>query len=165
MENSIVAGWSNFMVATVGATAALAGLVFVAISINLARIIERPGVSGRAAETIILLAGALAGSLAALIPHLKEKELGSILLFISVPTWILPNFILILSVKRRTHFRSSHAIARAILHQAATLPAVLTGLSFLGVLQGGLIWFGVGAIISILVAMFNAWVLLIEILR
>jgi len=165
MENSLIAGWSDFMVATAGATAALVGLVFVAISINLARIIESPGVSGRAAETIILLTGVLVASLATLIPHLTEKELGSILLFISIPTWLFPNLIQILSVKRRTHFRSSYAVARAVLHQAAAMPGVLAGLSFLGMLHGGLVWFGAGAIISILVAMLNAWVLLIEILR
>ncbi len=165
MENSIIAGWSDFLVATAGATAALAGLVFVAISINLARIIERPGITGRAAETLILLSGILAASLAALMPHLTVKELGGILLCISVPTWMLPNLIVILSVKRKTHYHLLDALLRALLHQAAALPGVLTSLSLLGLLHGGLIWFGAGAILSILVAMFNAWVLLIEILR
>jgi hypothetical protein len=165
MENSIIMGWSDFLVATAGATGALAGLVFVAISINLARIIERPGITGRAAETLILLSGTLAGSLAVLMPHLTEKELGYILLCISVPTWMLPNVIVALAVKRKTHYHPLDALLRAFLHQAAALPGVLTGLSFLGMLPGGLIWFGGGAILSILVAMFNAWVLLIEILR
>jgi hypothetical protein len=165
MENSVIAGWSDFLVAAAGATGALAGLVFVAISINLARIIERPGVAGRAAETLILLSGTLAGSLAALMPHLTEKELGCVLLSISGPTWLLPNLIVLLSVKRKTHYHPIDSALRAFLLQVAALPAVLTGLSFLGVLPGGLTWFGVGAILSILVAMFNAWVLLIEILR
>jgi modulator of FtsH protease len=165
VENSINAGWPDFFVAAAGATGALAGLVFVAISINLARIIELPGVSGRAAETLILLSGTLAGSLAALIPHLSEKELGCVLLSILAPTWMLPNLVQLRSIKRRTYYRSTHAIVRAILHQIAAFPGVLTGLSLLGVLPGGLTWFGVGAILSILVAMFNAWILLIEILR
>ena len=165
MENSIIVGWPDFLVATAGATGALAGLVFVAISINLARIIELPGVSGRAAETLILLSGTLAGSLAALIPHMTEKELGCVLLCISIPTWMLPNFVQLRSIKRRTYYRSTHAIVRFILHQVAAFPGVLTGLSFLGLMPGGLVWFGVGAILSILVAMFNAWILLIEILR
>jgi hypothetical protein len=37
-----IAGWENFLIAEVGASAALLGLVFVAISINLARIISLP---------------------------------------------------------------------------------------------------------------------------
>ena len=165
MDNPIIAGWHDFMVATAGATAALAGLVFVAISINLARIIELPGVSGRAAETLILLSGTLAGSLAALIPHLAEKQLGCVLLCISIPTWLVPNFIQFQSIRRRTYYRSIHAVLRATLHQIAAFPAVLTGASIFGLLPGGLTWFGIGAILSILVAMFSAWVLLIEILR
>ena len=165
MDNPIIAGWHDFMVATAGATGALAGLVFVAISINLARIIELPGVSGRAAETLILLSGTLAGSLAALIPHMTERELGCVLLCISTPTWMVPTLIQIQSIKRRTYYRATHAFLRAVLHQVAALPGVMTGLSFLGLLHGGLVYFGVGAILSILVAMFNAWVLLIEILR
>ena len=49
-------GWSNFLVAVAGAAGALAGRVFVSLSINLARILALPGVTGRAAETLILLA-------------------------------------------------------------------------------------------------------------
>jgi len=65
-EPRVLTTWSEFLVAIAGASSALTGLVFVALSINLARIIELPGVSGRAAETLIVLAGALIGSLAAL---------------------------------------------------------------------------------------------------
>src|SRR6185437_11799985 len=71
MENPIVSGWSDFFVAAAGAAAALAGLVFVSISINLSRIIEARGVSGRAAETMVLLSGALASSLITLFPHIS----------------------------------------------------------------------------------------------
>jgi hypothetical protein len=50
------ASWTDFLVAAAGATAALVGLVFVGLSINLKRILALPGVSGRAAETVLLLA-------------------------------------------------------------------------------------------------------------
>ena len=46
MAAPIAADWSNFLVAEAGASAALAGLLFVAVSINIAKIIEYPGVSG-----------------------------------------------------------------------------------------------------------------------
>jgi hypothetical protein len=47
----------------------VAGLVFVALSINLGKILVLAGVTERAGETILLLASSLVGSLAELIPH------------------------------------------------------------------------------------------------
>ena len=40
------APWANFFFAEVGASAALVGLLFVAVSINLKRILEVPGLPG-----------------------------------------------------------------------------------------------------------------------
>jgi hypothetical protein len=53
------AAWASFFVAEVGAAAALNGLVIVAISINIQRILSFPQLPGRAAEMLIMLVGAL----------------------------------------------------------------------------------------------------------
>lgn len=126
---------------------------------------SKPGVIGRAAETIVLLSGTLAAALASLMPHLSEKELGWILLGVTMPTWLLPNLIQLRAILLRTFYHPVDVVLRAVLHQAATVSGMLAGLSCFGLIHGGMIWFGIGAILSILVAMFNAWVLLIEILR
>jgi len=162
---SVISGWSDFFVAASGASGALVGLAFVAISINLAKIIELPGVSGRAAETIILLSGTLASSLVALVPHLTSRQLGIALLCTTVPTWALPEWILIRSVFTKTYYRVPHAIIRAVLIQVAGLPGVWASLSLFGLLPGNVALLAAGVILSILVAMFNAWILLIEIIR
>jgi hypothetical protein len=52
-------------VASAGTPGALAGLVFVGLSITLGRILQLPGIPGRAGETILLLAAALVGTLLA----------------------------------------------------------------------------------------------------
>ena len=52
-------GWSDFYVAAVGGSAALAGLLVVAISINIAQIMKFPLLPGRAAQTIIKIGAAL----------------------------------------------------------------------------------------------------------
>jgi hypothetical protein len=41
-------GWESFFVAQVGASAAVAGLVFVGVSINLDKILKYAGLPGRA---------------------------------------------------------------------------------------------------------------------
>jgi len=51
--------WTNFAVALAGVAAVLAGLVFVALSVNLERILRVAGLPGRAGETVIVLIGAV----------------------------------------------------------------------------------------------------------
>lgn len=63
MDSYAIAAWKDFFVAVSGVAAAFAGLLFVGISINLARIIAVPGISGRAGETLIFLGAVLVSSL------------------------------------------------------------------------------------------------------
>ena len=72
--------WSDFFVAVAGASAALTGLVFVAVSINIERILKLQGVTARALATLLLLLGALVVSLLALAPGLSRVALGLLLL-------------------------------------------------------------------------------------
>lgn len=52
------AGWADFFVAASGASAALLGLLFVSLSINLEQILKTSGLTSRAAETMLLLGSA-----------------------------------------------------------------------------------------------------------
>jgi hypothetical protein len=54
---------------------------------------------------------------------------------------------------------------RVALGQIATLPFVFAGIAVLAGGLGGLYWLVAGMVFSILVALFEAWVLLIEINR
>jgi hypothetical protein len=48
--------WHDFFMGTIGAAAALTGLLFVAISINLDEVLKHPQLPGRAAGTLGILA-------------------------------------------------------------------------------------------------------------
>jgi hypothetical protein len=165
METSSIPGWSDFFVATAGVAGALAGLLFVALSINLARILETPSSIGRAGETLLLLAGVVAIALIALIPAQSPRHLGTMLLIAALPVWFFPMLTQFRAMRRHQYAHPAHITIRSTLHQAGTLPIVAGALGLCGLLPAGIGWIAAGCIASMIVAMFSAWVLLVEILR
>jgi hypothetical protein len=85
--------WADFFVAELGAAAALAGLVIVAISINVTRILSTPLLPGRAAETLVTPTGVLLASTYALVPHQPGWLLGGEVAMTGVVMWIVPALI------------------------------------------------------------------------
>ena len=156
-------GWSDFLVASAGATGALTGLVFVAISINLERILENPGLPARAGQTIIVLANALLASLVALAAHPSATQLGIALLVLALGGWGATTI-----TAYRTWQETAVEYRRlgpALLGQLATLPFIVAGITVWAGAGGGMTWLLVGVVLSLICGIANAWVLLVEILR
>jgi hypothetical protein len=63
-----IGDWSEFATAQVGASAALLGLVFVGLTINLRDVVSSDVLVNRAAEAVVLLGSVLATATAVLIP-------------------------------------------------------------------------------------------------
>jgi hypothetical protein len=155
--------WSELFVASGGASAALAGLVFVAVSINVERILRYPGLPARALETVLLLVGVVVVSLLALGPDLEGTELGVILLAEGL---VVSTAIGLLIVRNRPPPGGpTHMPGRIGIAAAGTLPFVIGAVSVLAGSGGGLWWTLAGMIGAIIGAVINAWVLLVEILR
>jgi modulator of FtsH protease len=141
---------------------ALTGLVFVAISINLSRIIDLPGLPARAGATIVVLANALIVSLIALAPDPSNAALGIALLAFGLAGWVIATR---LELRLGTNTGRAHRATNLLLTQIATLPFVIAGISVWADTGGGLTWLLAGVVLSTVRGLTNAWVLLVEILR
>jgi len=83
------AEWESLFVAEAGASAALAGLLFVALSINLERILKGTGLPGRAGEAIVLLLTVLVVSTFGLVPGQSPRVLGAEVLGFGLLPWLI----------------------------------------------------------------------------
>jgi hypothetical protein len=158
-------GWHELFLAEAGASAALAGLLFVAVSINLSRILEVPGRHGRAGEAIVLLVDVLVVSTLMLVPGQSRVVLGVELLVVGLAAWSILVGIHVRAVRGRVPPSGSVLIGRVVLAQVAALPFLVAGASLLLQAGGGLYWLVPGIVFCLVVAVLDAWVLLIEILR
>ncbi len=156
--------WHDFFVAQAGAGAALAGLVFVAISINLQRLLAVRAVQGRAVEALTLLVSLLIVGLLTLIPGQGETLLGIELTAFGV--MLTAMMIAAAAGAENTGGATRYQyLSRLIMGQCSTLPIVAAGISLLAGWGGGLYWLAVSAVFAIVAGMIGAWVLLVEILR
>jgi len=163
--------WNDFALAQLGASAALLGLVFVGISINLKEIIGTPLLVNRALEAIVLLATVLLAATAVLIPAQDREVVGVELAVLGVLVCI---FLLRLQAGTRREevvqpgdrgpTRASIVSRRVIGLGSAALIAI-AGVLLLVETGGGLYWWPAAIVAAYLGALVNAWVLLVEILR
>jgi hypothetical protein len=157
--------WTDFAIAVVGAAAALAGLLVVAISINIREIVAAPRLPGRAGSALIALMAPLMTGLFLLIPEQSDDALALELIMLGLVLGLvlgLLNWPLHLPPERtyRTWFFGS-ALPVILL----VAPTILAGAGMMVESLGGLYWLPVAVIAAIFGGIGQAWVLLIEILR
>jgi hypothetical protein len=156
--------WTDFFVAGAGASAALAGLVFVAVSINVDRILAFRELPERALATVLLLLSVVLVSLIGLIPGQSRAALAGELLGVGLVFTVV-----ILRLTSRSTGSSErarvYAFAQWLLVGLGTLPVVLGAVSLFAEAGGGLYWVAAGIVLATTGAVANAWVLLVEILR
>ena len=162
--------WHDFFLAQAGAAGVLTGLVFVGVSINLQKIVSNPssGLAGRAAEALILLVAVLLASVLVLVPAQGAGVLGAEVLVVGLAAW---GWIVAIQLPRLREWGTMRAdlrvsfVLRVVLGQVGTLAMVIAGGAVLWVGPGGLYWLVAGTLFSIIAALADAWVLLVEINR
>jgi modulator of FtsH protease len=160
-----LAPWTNFLTAEVGATATLTGLIIVAVSINLQRILEFPQLPGRAGEILIMLAGVLIGCGLGLIPGQSLRtfgiEVAGVGLLMTVPPVVIQGRqIAIMKTQPVTWWLWRHLTGLC-----AGVPVLIGGVLLVSGVTSGLYWFAAGVLATLAATVWNAWVLLVEILR
>lgn len=162
--------WHDFFLAAAGAAAVLAGLVFVGVSINLEMIMANPsyGLAGRALEALVLLMAVLIVTCLLLVPAQGTVVAGLEVLVVGIANWAAIVAIQFLQLRNWHSLEATlrrQFVTRVVLSQVAALPLVAAGIVVLSWGVSGLYLLVAGVILSFLVAVTDAWVLLVEIQR
>jgi modulator of FtsH protease len=161
-----ISAWSDFGVAVAGAMAALTGLLFVAISINLERIIALPSLPRLAIATLGLFSTVLVASVCLLIPNQSTDALVTEFLVVGLGFGI-PMVVLQLRRPRWTPYTGPVDWVATRLAPAVVVPGcvALAGLGLLLEWTGALHLIAVSTVVAIVAGLVGAWILLVEIQR
>jgi len=157
--------WANFFLAQCGASAALVGLLFVSVSLNLAKILSLRHLPERALLAMALLLTILIVAMLMLMPGQSMRAdaieaLAAGALILGVATRI--------KLRDRERFNSPwrrYFIWDLIFLAFATLPYLVAGVLLLSGVGAGFYWLAAAMILSTAKSVTDAWVLLVEINR
>jgi hypothetical protein len=128
--------WAEFAVATAGAAAVLAGLIFISVSINLEPILAFPGLPGRAGESLIMLLAVLVLATLMLVP--QSERAPAIEILITGIVYVVGLLLIAVPGARASRTQPlAWRITRVVSALAAGLPAVVAGASLLAEEGGG----------------------------
>ncbi len=161
-----MSGWSNFFLGELGAAAALAGLLFVSISVNQTRILALGRTADRGIEALAMLFVIVVVTSLSLIPGQSLRLLGGEIVLLSVA-----------SLAALAPLQIGYLRSLAEAHRRRSMVTVWLNRSAIGVIAVGgvmLLWRGdgmglyilpLGILLTFAAVAASAWVLLIEINR
>jgi hypothetical protein len=161
-----VLAWSNFFLGELGAAAALAGLLFVAVSVNQARILELGRMADRGLEALVMLFLVLVIASLPLIPGQLLRVFGAEVFLVAAAGGAA------LVPLQRGYLRALEPSYRPRSARMVWLNRLTTALMALGGLivlcrgdGSGIYLVAAGILLTFVAVGANAWVLLIEINR
>jgi hypothetical protein len=165
IRRTMAGDWTTFFSALVGAGAALTGLVFVALSINLKQILAFPGLPSRAGEAIILLMEPVIIGALVLIPGQSLVALGIEILIVGALSSYQVTKMIWNGRALLVELPFWQVATRIVFAEAATIPTLVAGGLLVGGVRQGLYVQAAGLFFCMLDGVLDAWVLLVEILR
>jgi modulator of FtsH protease len=163
MDPHSVLAWHDFFLGTIGAAAALTGLLFVAISNNLDQVLKFAGLPGRAAGTLGMLVSALVVSGFALAPGQSHRALG--IEIAAVGTIVAVQAVWVSRGSGAAGDPRSWRIEHLATLLLPSIGLIVGGVSVAVAYGGGLYWVLGAVLLAFASASVNAWVLLVEIKR
>jgi|HubBroStandDraft_6_1064221.scaffolds.fasta_scaffold08208_4 hypothetical protein len=160
-----MADWTTYLSVLAEVAATLTGLVFVAVSINLSSILSVPGLTGRAAESLMQLFGVVIISTTALVPRQPPVALGAEIIVVTSGLWLLQTILQVRYSKTNKGHPRYWLVTRIIQTQLSNIPFVIAGVLLLIGSPEAMYWLAPGCILSLIAGIMGAWVLLVEILR
>jgi hypothetical protein len=160
MESEVFQGWHDFLVAEVGASAGLAGLPFVAVSINLSSILKYPHLPIRAIEALTTLLCVRVICSWALVPGQTRFTYGLEIGGTGIVAWIIQTTGLIQTRKSGYEY-----FPRFLFNLLPPVPYVVAGVMLVLHQPSAIYWIVPGTLLSLVAGVYCAWVLLIEIQR
>jgi hypothetical protein len=164
-----VEAWHELFIASAGAAAALSGLIFVAVSINLGAILAAEKefgssyLTGRALESLVALLIILGISIVGLDAAITREIFALFLIFCAAGSAISPARAV--AAYWQTRVKPIAFDLRLFLALSLVAAYAVAGTTLLAQGGGGLHWIPVGFILAISIAASNAWILLVEVLR
>lgn len=158
--------WRDFFVAQVGAAAALAGLLIVAMSINIGQILQHAELPARAAQTVAVIGGVLVIASLALFPNQSAQVLGVEAILVSLTVaWVGVHQFMRSGGKIGDGDPSAWRLRPLFMISLVAALFLVGGAILASGSEVGLDVLGLGVIAGLVVALINGWVLLVEILR
>jgi modulator of FtsH protease len=163
--------WESFFVTAGGAAAVLAGLIFVGISINLQKLLERTIVSRGAWVSLLTLMEVLLISLFVLIPEQSQVVLGIEMGGIGLICWVIICIVIFYQFahSHRDGFLEGQTwqgrLAMILLSQLITVPFIIGGILLFLNNASGIYWALPGILSALPYSLYMGWVLTVEVNR
>jgi hypothetical protein len=161
----VLTGWDNFFTAEAGASASLAGLIFVGVSINITKILSIPRLPRRATQALMVLLMVLGVSLFLLIPGQSLPEAGVEVLLVWLVGWVGNTRVDLLNYREtEKRYRGQYFLV-VVLDQLTLAFFLFSGIALIYFGASGVYLLVPASMLSFILSMTDAWVLLVEINR